>query len=255
MSQSQTPAGAPLQPLAVAELPPPATHTAAFPRVNLIPDKIAEEAKVRSAKLLAVGGVAVSAAIIGALLFMANADVSSAQDQLDAAQAQSATLHAQAAQYASVPLVYAQVTLSQQQLAQSMGGEVRWSYLLNDVALTIPKGVALTTLTGSINGATAPLTGTAAPAPAAGSSTTSVLGKPGIGNITFAAQATSYNNVALWLDSLAKQSIYVDPYVTSATQATANAGDPKAPDLVTFSSTVTITNKALSHRFDGTAGN
>ncbi|MEO8775253.1 MAG: hypothetical protein ABI468_02925 [Candidatus Nanopelagicales bacterium] len=255
MSQSQTPAGAP-QPLAVAELPPPSTHTAAFPRVNLMPEQIAQEAQVRSAKLLAVGAVAVSAVVIGALLVMANGDVSSAQDQLDAAQSQAATLRAQQAQYASVPLVYAQVTLSQQQLAASMGGEVRWSYLLNDVALTIPKGVALTTMTGSINGATAPLTGGAAPAPAAGASgTTSVLGTPGIGNITFAAQATSYNNVALWLDSLAKQSIYVDPYVTAATQAPANAGDPKAPDLVTFASTVTITNKALSHRFDGTAGN
>jgi Tfp pilus assembly protein PilN len=253
MSQHHAPAGD-TQPLAVTELPAPQTHAAAFPKVNLIPPQIAEEAKVRSAKLLAVGAVAVSAAVVGALLVLANGDVSNAQDQLTAAQTQSATLHAQEAQYASVPLVYAQVTLSQQQLAQSMGSEVRWSYVLNDLALTIPKGVGLTTMTGTLNGAQAPLTGGAAPT-ANASGTTSVLGTPGIGNVTFAAQATSYNNVALWLESLAKQKIYVDPYVTSATQAPANAGDPKAPDLVTFASTVTLTNKALSHRFDGTAGN
>lgn len=255
MSQSQTPAEA-TQPLAVAELPASATHSAAFPKVNLMPEQIAQEAKVRSAKLLAAGGIAVSAALIGAMLVMANGDVANAQDQVDAAQAQSVALHAQAAQYAQVPLVYAQVTLSQQQLSQAMGGEVRWSYVLNNIALTIPKGVGLTSMTGTIAGATAPSTGGAPPPSSAGATgTTSVLGTPGIGNITYAGQATSYDNVALWLDSQAKQPYYVDPYVTSATQAPANASDPKAPDLVTFASTVTLTNKALSHRFDGTAGN
>ena len=43
-----------------------------------------------------------------------------------------------------MPQVYAQVAAAQAQLTQAMGQEMRYSYVLNDLSLTIPSDVWLT---------------------------------------------------------------------------------------------------------------
>ena len=156
-------------------------------------------------------------------------------------------------QYAEVPRVMAEVASAEQQLSTAMAGEVRWSYVFNDLALTIPKNVSLISLAGTVS-PTAPGAVPAAAGAPATPGATSVLGKPGIGTVTFNGEAKSYNAVAAWRNSLAKQKNYLDPYVstaaTSETEATA-----QHPSAVTFTNTVTVSDKALSHRYDGTAGN
>ena len=252
MSQYQG-AHAPEGQVAVAPPPAAAPSRAAFPKVNLLPPLITQEVKVRQAKLLLVGAAAVSVAVIGGMFVMAQNEVTSAQEGLDAANAQSAQLAAQQATYAEVPKVFAEVSAAQAQLATAMGNEVRWSYVLNNLALSIPRNVALTGFTGTLGQAEAPVV-PPAPAPNADGSTTPAPETPAVpvgpvGTISYQGEATSYRAIASWLDSQAKQRTLDNVYLSSATR-----GDAKdeGPTVVTFDSTADLTPKSLSHRFDKT---
>jgi Tfp pilus assembly protein PilN len=231
---------------------PARANGAAFPRVNLMPEVVAAEARAHRAKVVAVGAAVASLAVVGGLYVVAAATVSSAQDRLDSAQAQAASLATEEAKYADVPKVQAEVASASTQQYQALGGEVRWSFLLNDLALTIPSGTSLTSFAGTITGVP-PSASVASPptSPSSAPSGTvvSVLGHPGIGTITYQGEALGYPQVASFLDSQAKQKTLLDPFVTSA--ATQNDATKKG---LTFSSTATITAAALSHRYDPKAG-
>jgi Tfp pilus assembly protein PilN len=245
--------------VAVAAPAPVTQSAAAFPRVDLLPDTIAEEARVRRAKLVAGGVALASVAAVGALYLLAAGEVSSAQEELDTAQARSAVLAAEAAQYADVPKVRADVESARLQQFQAMGGEVRFSFLMNDLALTIPRGTSLTTLKAQITGLPAAATATAAGG-ADGAVQPSVMGNPGIGSISYEGEAKSYNDVAAFLDSLAKQKTLVDPYFSVATvkeeeqQGVADGAVNVTPQGYTYAATVTLSDVALSHRYDLKAG-
>jgi hypothetical protein len=216
-----------------------------------MPDVVAAEARVHRARMVLVGATVASLAVVGGLYAMGAGAVSSAQDQLDSATAQGATLAAEAAKYADVPKVQAQVTAARTQQYQALGGEARWSFLLNNLALTIPAGTSLTSFTGTITGVPPAPAGAAAStagAPPAGT-VTSALGHPGIGTITYVGEALGYPQVANFLDAQAKQKTLVDPFVSAVNAATGNGGKG-----LTFTSSATVTAAALSHRYDVKAG-
>lgn len=217
-------------------------RTAALPRVNLLPPEIAEAARLRKVKA-GLGAVVVGAvAVVGLLYVQATGAVNHAQDQLSAAQAQTQQINSETAKYSDVPRVYAQVAAAQSQLEQAMGQEVRWSYYLNDLSLTIPPHVWLTQLQVTTNGAT-----TASPA---GSGGTTSLTTPGIGSVKFSGVAYAHNDVAAWLDALAKQKGYADAYFSKSEE-----DDKLSRPTVKFDSTVTVTSDALSGRYIQKAGN
>ena len=114
--------------------------------VNLLPKTYAQRAAVKRAKIFA--GIAVVIALLLALLgwLIATQKESAAQESLDAATAERTLLQAEAARYSEVPKVFAAVADAQAQLQLAMGNEVRWSFFLNDLALTMPSGVSLDTL-------------------------------------------------------------------------------------------------------------
>lgn len=236
---------------------PVQTSAAAFPRVNLIPEAIAEEARARRARLVAAGAVAATVVAVGGLYFMAANDVTAAQEELDVATAQAAVLATEAAQYAEVPAVRASVESARLQQYQAMGGEVRLSFLLNDLALTMPRGSSLTAFRATVSGeapdsAAAGSTAPAGQETAAGVS--SVLGNPGLGTITYEGEARTYGDVASFLDSLAKQKKLLDPYFSAATLTESDstvAGTKAAPPSgFTYVATSTVSDAALSHRYD-----
>jgi hypothetical protein len=72
---------------------------------------------------------------------------------------------------------------------------------------------------------------------------------PGIGSIQFSGKGYTHNDVAAWLDALAKQKGLTQPYFTSSTVE--EIGTEKA---VTFESQATLTEDALSGRFAQKAG-
>ncbi|MGN6331121.1 MAG: PilN domain-containing protein [Motilibacteraceae bacterium] len=221
-----------------------AARTAALPRVNLLPPEIAEAVRLRKVKA-GLGAVVVGAvAVVGLLYVQATGAVNDAQDQVAAAQARTTQINAETAKYSDVPRVYAQVAAAQAQLEQAMGQEVRWSYYLNDLSLTIPPHVWLTQLQVTTNNGAAGATPAAAGAAAS-------LTTPGIGSVKFSGVAYSHNDVAAWLDALAKQKGYADAYFSKSEEDPDSLSRP----TVKFDSTVTVTSDALSGRYTQKAGN
>jgi len=67
---------------------------------------------------------------------------------------------------------------------------------------------------------------------------------PGIATISFTGIALNRDDVATWLESLGKEKGYVNAYYSTA-QAAALGLKP----IVNFTSTVTVTDAALSNRY------
>jgi Tfp pilus assembly protein PilN len=206
------------------------------PRVNLMPPEIAEAARFRRLQLAMGGAVVAAVAIVGALYVHEHSAVKSAQSDLDAAKAQNASLQAQLTSLRSVQDVYTQVAAKQAMLMQAMGQEIRWSFYLTDLSLKVPDHVWLTNLSATetqtgLSGSTA-------------ATSTSPLTAATIGSITFSGVGYTHDDVATWLDTLAKERGFVDPYFSNSTEA--NIG---TTPTVNFSSSVGLTDKAKSGRY------
>jgi Tfp pilus assembly protein PilN len=220
---------------------------AAFPRVNLMPAIVAAEARAHRAKMLLVVGTVASVVVVGGLYVLAAGTVAESQERLDAAQATSARLATEKAKYSDVPKVEAEVAGAVAQQYTALGGEVRWSFLLNNLALTLPSGTSLVSLNGSVSDVP--------PDPGAGGTAggsnqvQSVMANPGIGSISYQGEAVGYAQVANFLDSQAKQKTLVDPYLSSVTAPT-----DTTTKAMSFASSATVTALALSHRYDVKAG-
>lgn len=224
------------------EVPTQATATtvARVPRVNLLPPEIREAAKFRRFQLaMAAAGVA-AVAIVGALTYSAHQSVAHAKTDLASVQAQQTSLNGQLAGLQSVRDVYAQVAANKAMLKQAMGSEIRWSYYLTDLSLKVPQNVWLTGITASEQAPAAASASAAAPASAV---------PAGVGTVTFTGTAFSHDDVATWLDALAKERGYTNAYFSNSTKS---AIGPK--EVVTFSSSVTLTQAALSGRYTAVEG-
>lgn len=203
----------------------------ALPRVNLLPPEIGEGRRFRRVQYGLGAAVVGVVALVGAGLVLANGAVSSEQQRLDTATAQGARLQAESAKYTEVTKVYAQAAAAEAMLTQAMGQEVRYSRLLSDLSLSVPQNVWLKELK------------LAQGTPAAGAV------DPGVGTLTVSGVGFSHDDVAVWLESLAGQKTLADPYFSSSTEAL--IGTKK---VITFSSTATLTNDALSGRYTKPAG-
>lgn len=216
---------------------------AVLPRVDLIPASIHERHRIARTRRVAAALVAGSFAITGGLWVLAHQSVATAQSRVDQANATNTSLQAQAAKYALVPQIQSQLDGARAQLAGAMQSDIRFSYLLNDLSLTIPANVALTQLTistagSSTTGTSGLLTSPTATGPLA----------TGIGSITFQGTATSINAVAGWLDKgLANSPAYANPFVTNVGNPTQQTGTTGS---TVFTSSLILTPSAFSHRFD-----
>ena len=247
-------------------------NAAAFPHVNLIPASIALEGKLRTAKLSVLVAFLLSCAAVFGMYVMSQGQVTAAQEQLDAASARTAALTAQLQGFKEFQTASADVVDAQKQLDLAMGGEVRWSSLINDVSLTLPSGTALTEFKASVDGisptiktavaglalqaqqkAEAAATAAAAVSVPPIVAPTSVLGNSGIGLITYSGEAASYPAVASFLDAISKQHTMLDPYPNNVQVNTGSSASGLGQGL-TFSATVTINDQALSQRFTTKAG-
>jgi Tfp pilus assembly protein PilN len=218
-----------------------ATRVATLPRVNLLPPEIEEQRRLRKLQAGLGLGVLAAAGVVGLLVLGAVGQVNDAQDELDSSKARGTALEAEAAKFAEVPAVYAQVEAAEAQLSQAMGKEVRWSYFLNDLSLRTPSKVWLTQMS-----VTQEVDAVAAATP---TTPEAAVMTPGIGNVTFSGKGFTHNDVAAWLDALAKQKGLTQPYFTSST-----VEDIGSEQAVTFESQATITEESLSGRFTQKAG-
>lgn len=209
--------------------------TPTMPSVNLMPTEIAEAAKFRRFQLAMGAAVVAAVAIVGVLYVSGHSGVSSAQSELDSANAAHAKAQSDLASLSSVSAVYAQVAAKQAMLQQAMGQEIDWSTYLSDLSLRIPDNVWLTTMTAAETGSS-----TAA--------TTTTPGT-GLGTITFGGVAFSHDDVATWLDVLAKEKGFTNVYFSNSTR-----GVIGTKPVVNYSSSVVLTDDAKSGRFSQPAG-
>ena len=212
---------------------PVGTGHAVLPRVNLLPPEIAEQARFKRIQMGLGGGLLATVGVVAALYVTAVASVGDAQTELDTATARGTALQTETAKYADVEAVYGRAAAAQGMLTSAMGQEVRFSQYLNDLSLTVPDKVWLKSLTFA---QTPPVAGPGA-------------AEPGIGTVTFSGTAYSHDDVAVWLESLAKQKGYLNPYFTNSTKALLGTRT-----TVNFESTVTMTPAALSGRYTAPAG-
>ena len=210
-----------------------------MPRVNLMPPEIAEAAKFRRFQLAMGGAVVAAIAVVGLLYSQAHHSAATAKSQLEQSQARHTELASQLAGLQSVQDVYTQVASKQATLAQAMGNEIRWSSYLNDLSLRMPDHVWLTSVT-----ATETPTSAVSTVPSAVGTTSG-----GLGNVTFGGVAFSHDDVATWLESLAKEKGYTDVYFTNSSESKIGSHD-----TVTFSSSVALNDKAKSGRYSKPAG-
>ena len=218
-----------------------------LPQVNLIPPEIIQRRRLRHVQA-GLGGAGAAALVLLVVLFLlAVASVSSARSDLDRAQADRAAAQRQVDSYAHVRQTYTLVDQARGLLSQAGAREVLWSRYLNDLSLRVPDGAWLTKVT------VAPATPTTAgPVTASGAATTPgaapAAGQP-IAQITFDGTALSHVDVARWLDSIAKERGWANPYFTRSEEK--YVGVRKTYN---FTSSVTVTAEALSGRYAKPAG-
>ncbi|MDQ6650896.1 MAG: PilN domain-containing protein [Actinomycetota bacterium] len=216
------------------------TRPALLPRVNLLPPEIAQRVRLRKLQGGMLAAVVVAVGIVAALYVGATTNKNTARQQLSVQQVEQSKLQGQVAQLQNVSAVYAQVAAREAMLRTAMGQEVQWSHYLNDLSLSMPNNVWLTSFSVAQTGSAGT---TAAPAASAGAP------DPGIGRVTVAGVGLAHPDVANWLESLAKEKGYSNPYFSNSTEGL--IGTRKT---VTFSSTVTVTKDALSGRYTQGAG-
>ena len=216
----------------------PPSGWATVPRVNLLPPEILEARGFARTQRLLVAGVVAVILLAGAGTWWASTGVSAAQAKLDVAQTESSRLQAEKAKYVAVPQVNAQVDAAELARQQAMSLDVLWYSYLNQIALATTQAISLTSVTASIA------------APAAGSDP---LAPTGIGSLKIDGTASSYDDVAGWLEALDRITGIKGTELNSTTGSSGSA-DTTSDGGVTFAGTSTLTPDALSHRYDRKAG-
>ncbi len=191
------------------------TRLAQMPRVNLLPPEIAAAAKLKRLQVM-LGAMLLAAMAAVLLIFLvASNQIGGAEDELATAQAQGNVLQSEVATYAEVPKVLAELNTAQANLVTASTPEIRWSFYLNDLSLTIPKTTRLASLIAVNDAAAAQLDGSVT----TGEGVMSPLGQVSMGSMTFTGRSTNFDAVASWLRSLAKQKGYLEPTVQNVIKA------------------------------------
>ena len=212
------------------ERPVPRARPAAvaLPRVNLLPPEIRESTRLRAVQAGIAGAVLVTTGLVGLVAVATAAETEAARDELVAAQSAGALVQADVAGLAYVREVFAQVESTEAAVTAARAAEIPWSYLLNDLSVTIPHDVWIETVS------VAPSAVTPGQAPV------------NYGTITYTGRGRTHDDVATWLETLAAQRGLTDAtFTTSAQDVT--GGEP----TVTFSSTATVTAEALASGTEG----
>jgi Tfp pilus assembly protein PilN len=205
---------------------------ARLPRVNLLPPEIAERQRFRRIQCGLGAGLLAASGVVALLYVGAVGSTQEAAAELAATGARGDALRADAAEYADVQRVHADAAAARSMLTAAMAGEIRFSTLLDDVSRNVPDDVWLENVTFTLSGPSTATTPGAA-----------------VGTVSFSGFGGEHDDVARWLDSLAGQPRFADATFTKST-----AVDRDGRSSVSFTSSATLTDAALSRRYTDTDG-
>ena len=201
---------------------------APIPKVNLLPREILQARRLVALKRLLGAAVGVIVLVcIGGTVWAA-ASASAAQHDLDDVQSAGSNLRTEQARYAAVPKLLNLIQAADAARERAMSQDVLWYGFMSDLAVTTPKGITLSGLQVSLDKPTV---------------NTDPLVPTGLGTVTFTGTAQHVPDVAAWLDAVSR--IHgVDG--SSLQSVTRDDGDGS----LKFTTSVTVTSKALTHRYD-----
>jgi Tfp pilus assembly protein PilN len=145
--------------------------------------------------------------LVGLFYFFQVMNLSRARDDLAAQEGVNRQLQAQVNDLQRFQELQNQLEAKQALVDSVSVSEVSWSTVLVDISQVIPSDAYLTSLTGSIAGATA----TPTPTPTAG-------GAALIGNISFTGVVRETDPLATWLTRLEQVDGWENAWMTSATE-------------------------------------
>lgn len=205
-------------------------------QVNLLPQEIAESRRLRQKTvLLFVIFVLVVVGLV-ALFFFRNIELNSQRERLATAQAQVRVLQAKVDLLEEFAKLEEIVKQKQATLAVAMTNDVAWSRLLVELSMIVPGDSWITSFTGATAAAAAPTGPPAAPGAQAVT----------LGSINFIAVTFDFPGVAKWITRLQELNSLSTIWVPSATK-----GEIGERDVVNYTSTASLTDKAGSGRYQG----
>jgi Tfp pilus assembly protein PilN len=213
---------------------------APVPRVNLLPREILENRRFRNVQVMLALVVVLTLALAGTAFWWSDRTVTSAKDALEATQARTVALQAKERTDAAVPETLAELEYARTARETVMANDVAWYAYLSELADAAPTDVDFETLTLQVPGPVAG--GASAPTPAAAAATADPFLPAGaLGTVSVTGISGTYPRVAAWMDALDKIAGLEVSTLENVTHTT---------DEITFSSGITVTDEALSHRFD-----
>ena len=206
-----------------------ALDTYVLPRVNLLPPEIGEKQAERRSYVVMGAAVAGAGAAVVALYLGQAARVSSAKAELAGARTDNQRLVVERAKQQHVQDAYRAADADRALVTRVYARRVIWSAYLHNISIAIPENVWLTAFNAAV--AEVPTVQTA-PGVA-----------PAVGTLTMAGKAYEYNDLAAWLETVAKLKGVANTSFTTATKVRAKKGERT---LVLFSSNASLTPAAIT---------
>lgn len=213
-------------------------------RIDLLPSTYQEQRRQRRNFALVIAATLVILLLIGAWWFQLGMQIGDENDKLDAARERNAQLSAEIATLERFERLEAEVIAKRTALVTVMRGDVDWPALMTELAMVIPGEVWLTGLSASA--------GTTEGAAPVGTETAPIRVSDQVpfGRIQFQGKSLSMPGVAKWLVSLRNVREFAAIWLNTAT-VTEVAGQPSVVD---FDSTLELSDRAASNRYQGDLG-
>jgi Tfp pilus assembly protein PilN len=213
-------------------------------RIDLLPSAYQERRRQRRALgLVVVAGMLVLLLIAGWWILLGT-QISDQKERLAEARQTNANLQAEIAALQQFADLEAEVTAKRNALLTVMTGDVDWPAIMTEIAMVIPGEVWLTTMTasaGTTEGA-APVATETAPI--------RVSNQAPFGRIQFQGRSLTMPGVAKWLVSLRNVREFAAIWLNTATRVESEG----LPSVVNFDSTLELSDRAASNRFQGDLG-
>lgn len=210
-------------------------------RIDLLPAVYEERRRQRrNVASVFIAGLVVLLLLLGWVLFL-NMQINDAENDLAEVQATNANLESQIAELQRFAELQAEVEAKRTALQTVFTGDVDWPALLTEIAMVVPGEVWLTNMTASA--------GTTEGASPVGTETASIRidEQEPFGRIAFTGTSLSMPGVARWMIRLESVREFFAVYLNSA----ALTEEEGSVDTVAFDSTLELSDKAASRRFQG----
>jgi Tfp pilus assembly protein PilN len=211
-------------------------------RIDLLPESYVQRRRDRrNVSLVLVVGAFIILLLVG-WYFLIQSDISSARDELAAVELRNQQLQAQIDELQRFAELDAEVKGKRTALQTVFAGDIDWPAIMTEIAMVVPGEVWLDSLqaSGTAEGSTTVATQ---------SNLIRLTRRATVGSLSFSGNSAScMPGVAKWLIRLATVDEFDAAWLGSASESDSRPG---CEPPVTFTSTLELNEKSLSHRFEG----